>query len=81
MECLSPFQQKKSKTLANDINDTVALGITQNLTKSVLPADKKGIFKFLTKYKKLKRQGLGTGIRTEIRKFQTKLRKFQYVGG
>ena len=24
--------------------DTVALGITQNLKKSVLPADKKGIF-------------------------------------
>ena len=76
-----PLPEKKSKSLASHIIDTAALGITQNLTKSVLPADKKGIFKFLTKYKKLKRQGLGTGIRTEIRKFQTKLRKFQYVGG
>ena len=36
--------EKIPKSLANPTKDTVALGITQNLTKSVLPVDKKSIF-------------------------------------
>ena len=36
--------EKVPKSLANHTRNTVALGITQNLTKSVFPADKKGIF-------------------------------------
>ena len=41
---MPPVAEKIPKFLANHTKDTVALGITQNLTKSVLPADKKGIF-------------------------------------
>ena len=37
-------KQFRNPPLANHTKDTVALGITQNLIKSVLPADKKGIF-------------------------------------
>ena len=37
--------EKISKSLANHTNDTAALGITQNLTRFVLRADKKSIFK------------------------------------
>ena len=40
----APLAEKIPKFLANHTKDTVALGITQNLPKSVLPADKKGIF-------------------------------------
>ena len=39
-----PLSEKISKSLTNRIKDTVALGITQNLKKSVLPVDKKDIF-------------------------------------
>ena len=39
-----PPPKKISKSLANHTRDTVALGINKNLTKSVLPADKKVIF-------------------------------------
>ena len=38
------FPLKNQKSLENHTKGTVALGIIQNLTKSVLPADKKGIF-------------------------------------
>ena len=38
------LSEKILKYLTNHTLDTVALGITQNLKKSVLPADKKGIF-------------------------------------
>ena len=38
------LSEKISKSLTNHTNDTVALGITQNLKKCVLPADKKVIF-------------------------------------
>ena len=38
------LSEKIPKSLANHTKDTVALGITQNLKKYVLPADKKGIF-------------------------------------
>ena len=38
------LSEKILKYLTNHTKDTVALGITQNLKKSVLPADKKGIF-------------------------------------
>ena len=41
---MSPLSEKIPKSLTNHIKDTVALGITQNLKKSVLPVDKKGIF-------------------------------------
>ena len=41
-----PNQKKVPKSLANYTKDTVALEITQNLTKSVLPANKIGIFNF-----------------------------------
>ena len=37
--------EKISKSLANHTNDTAALGITQNLTRFILRADKKSIFK------------------------------------
>ena len=40
----TPPLRKIPKSLAHHTKDTVALGITQNLKKSVLPADKKGIF-------------------------------------
>ena len=36
--------EQNSKSVANHTKDAVPLGITQKLTKSVLPADKKGIF-------------------------------------
>ena len=39
-----PLSEKIPRSLANHTKDTVALGIAQNLKKSVLPADKKGIF-------------------------------------
>ena len=39
-----PLSENIPKSLANYTKDTVPLGITQNLKKSVLPADKKGIF-------------------------------------
>ena len=38
------LSEKISKSLTNHTNDTAALGITQNLKKCVLPADKKAIF-------------------------------------
>ena len=38
------LSEKILKYLTNHTKDTVALEITQNLKKSVLPADKKGIF-------------------------------------
>ena len=40
----TPPLRKIPKSLAHHAKDTVALGITQNLKKSVLPVDKKGIF-------------------------------------
>ena len=40
----APSQKKISKSLANHTRDTAALGITQNLKKSVLLAEKKGAF-------------------------------------
>ena len=39
-----PSQKKIRKYLTNHIKNTVALGITQNLKRSVFPADKKGVF-------------------------------------
>ena len=39
-----PLPVKNPKSLENHTKDTVALGTIQILTKSVLPADKKGIF-------------------------------------
>ena len=42
---MSPLPEKIPKYLANHTKDTVALEITQNLTKSVFPAYKKGFFK------------------------------------
>ena len=39
-----PSQKKIRKCLTNHIKNTVALGITQNLKRSVFPADKKGVF-------------------------------------
>ena len=41
---MRPLSEKIPKSLRNHITDTVALGITQNLKKSVLPVDKKDIF-------------------------------------
>ena len=41
---MSPLSEKIPKSLTNHIKDTVALGITQNLKKSVLPVNKKDIF-------------------------------------
>ena len=41
---LPPLSEKIPTSLRNHIKDTVALGITQNLKKSVLPVDKKEIF-------------------------------------
>ena len=42
---LPPFlSEKNAKFLTNETKDTVALGITQNLKKSVFPASKKDIF-------------------------------------
>ena len=38
------LSEKIPKSLANHTKDTVALGVTQNLKKSVLPADKKDTF-------------------------------------
>ena len=41
---MRPLSEKIPKSLRNPIKDTVALGITQNLKKSVLPVEKKEIF-------------------------------------
>ena len=45
---MSPRPEKISKSLTNHNLDTVALGISQNLTKSVLPANTKNIFNIST---------------------------------
>ena len=67
--------QKIRQSLANHNKNTVASGLTQNLTKSVLPVNKKDIPIFLHKYNKLKQ----LLIRTEIANVEIKLRTFQYM--
>ena len=67
------LSEKNSKSLTNHTNDTVALGITQNLKKCVLPAGKTAIFDISAQIEETETTGIG--------KFQTKTSKFQYAGG
>ena len=67
--------QKIRQSLANHNKNTVASGLTQNLTKSVLPVNQKDIPIFLHKSNKLKQ----LLIRTEIGNVEIKLRTFQYM--
>ena len=67
--------QKVRQSLANHNKNTVASGLTQNLTKSVLPVNQKDIPIFLHKSNKLKQ----LLIRTEIGNVEIKLRTFQYM--
>ena len=69
----------KQKDKGNLIEDTgITHGITQNLTKSVLPADKKSIFNISAQTEETETNF--QLIEKGIGKFQTKLRTFQYVG-
>ena len=66
---MAPLPGKILKFLTNHTKDIVALGITQNFTKSVLPANKQNIVNISAHIEETEKKI----IQTENQKFQIKL--------